>query len=75
MRIIHESPVIPSDPIAIQKDLPQELKDKVQEFLLNYDDPEFFGDEEGQPQKRFIEANDSDYDYLADLKEEYGLSD
>lgn len=75
VRIIHESPVIPSDPIAIQKDLPQELKDKVQEFLLNYDDPEFFGDEEGQPKERFIEANDSDYDYLADLKEEYGLSD
>ena len=47
----------------------------MQEFLLNYDDPEFFGDEEGQPKERFIEANDSDYDYLADLKEEYGLSD
>ena len=40
LRIIHESPDIPGSPIAIQKDLPQELKDKVKEFLLNYDDPE-----------------------------------
>ena len=75
LRIIHESPDIPGSPIAIQKDLPQELKDKVKEFLLNYDDPEYFGDEEGKEPKRFVEISDSDYDYLADLKETYNLSD
>ena len=75
LRIIHESPDIPGSPIAIQKDLPQELKDKVKEFLLNYDDPEYFGDEEGKEPERFVEISDSDYDYLADLKETYNLSD
>ena len=61
--------------IAIQKDLPQELKDKVKEFLLSYDAPEYFGDEEGKEPERFVEISDSDYDYLADLKETYNLSD
>ena len=75
LRIIHESPDIPGSPLAIQKDLPQELKDKVKEFLLSYDDPEYFGDEEGKEPQRFVEISDSDYDYLADLKETYNLSD
>ena len=75
LRIIHESPDIPGSPLAIQKDLPQELKDKVKDFLLSYNDPEYFGDEEGVEPKRFIEIADSDYDYLADLKETYNLSD
>ena len=75
LRIIHESPDIPGSPIAIQKDLPQELKDKVKEFLLSYDDPEYFGDEEGKEPERFVEISDSDFDYLQDLKDKYNLSD
>lgn len=47
----------------------------MKDFLLSYDDPEYFGDEEGVEPKRFIEIADSDYDYLADLKETYNLSD
>ena len=79
LKILHESPTIPSDPIAIQKDLPQALKDKVKEFLLSYDDADYFSDaeriEEGKEIQRFIEANDSDYDYLQELKEKFNLSD
>ena len=71
LKVIWESPVIPGSPLAIQKDLPQELKDKVKEFLLAYDDAEYFGD----PNSRYIEANDEDYDYLEELKDKYGLTD
>lgn len=74
-KVIYESPTIPYNPVAVQKDLPQELKDKLKEFLLSYDDPEFFGDEEGKEQERFIPADDSAYDYLGELKEKYNLSD
>ena len=35
----------------------------------------YFGDEEGKEPERFVEISDSDYDYLADLKETYNLSD
>ena len=75
LKVIYESPIIPVNPVAVQKDLPQELKDKIKEFLLSYDDPEFFGDEEGKDQERFIQADDSLYDYLQELKEKYNLSD
>ncbi|WP_430393559.1 phosphate/phosphite/phosphonate ABC transporter substrate-binding protein [Congzhengia minquanensis] len=75
LKIIYESPVIPSDPIAIKKDLPQEFKDKVKAFLFSYDDAEFFNDEAGKEPERFIEIKDSDYDYLQSLKEKYKLND
>lgn len=75
LKIIHKSPTIPGSPIAIQKDLPQELKDKVKEFLLSYDDPEYFGDEEGKEPKRYVAIEDSAYDYIRELKEKYNLSD
>ena len=74
-KIIHKSPTIPGSPIAIQKDLPQELKDKVKDFLLSYDNPEYFGDEEGKEPERFIAIEDSAYDYIRELKEKYNLSD
>ena len=75
LKIIHKSPTIPGSPIAIQKDLPQELKDKVKDFLLSYDNPEYFGDEEGKEPERFIAIEDSAYDYIRELKEKYNLSD
>ena len=71
LRVLVQSELIPASPIAIRKDLPQELKDKVLEFLLSYDNEEYFGG----PGKRYMKAVDSDYDYLAELKETYGLSD
>ncbi len=71
LKILFQSALIPGSPIAIQKDLPQELKDKVRDFLLSYDDDEYFG----SPDKRYIAVSDSDYDYLAELKDKYGLSD
>jgi phosphonate transport system substrate-binding protein len=71
IKIISQSALIPSSPIAIKKDLPQELKDKVLAFLLAYDNEEYFGG----PNKRYVQVSDSDYDYLAELKETYGLTD
>jgi phosphonate transport system substrate-binding protein len=71
LTILIQSELIPASPIAIRKDLPQELKDKVLEFLLGYDNEEYFGG----PGKRYVKTNDADYDYLAKLKEKYNLND
>ena len=57
--------------MAIQKDLPQELKDKVTEFLLNYDDEEYFG----APNKNYVAIEDSEYDYIRELQQKYNLTD
>ncbi len=37
------SPEIPSDPIAYRRDLPEELKQQIQDFFYNYTDPEVLG--------------------------------
>ena len=72
LRIIHESAVIPASPFAIRGDLPDDLKEAVKEFLLNYDNEQYFinmlGAEEGDGTK-FVEASDSDYDYVRELME------
>lgn len=71
LTVFYESPVIPGSPIAIKEDLPQELKDMVKEFLINYDDEEYFGG----PNIRYVEVEDSEYDYIRELQEKYNLSD
>lgn len=72
IRIIHESAVIPASPFAIRGDLPEDLKAAVKEFLLNYDNEQYFvsmlGAEKGD-ETRFVEASDSDYDYIRELME------
>ncbi|WP_310605025.1 phosphate/phosphite/phosphonate ABC transporter substrate-binding protein [Anaerosporobacter sp.] len=70
-KIIYESPVIPGSPVAIKGDIPQELKDLVIEFLLNYDEEEYFGD----PDTRYVAIEDSEYAYIRELQEKYELTD
>ena len=68
--VIHESPRIPSSPMAIRKDIPADIKAKVKQFFLSYHDPAYFQYMLGlAPSKnpRFVEAKDGDYDYVRDL--------
>jgi phosphonate transport system substrate-binding protein len=68
--VIHESPRIPSSPMAIRGDLPEELKAKVKRFFLTYKNPDYFQFMLGLPaaeKPEFVEALDSDYDYVRDL--------
>jgi phosphonate transport system substrate-binding protein len=68
--VIHESPRIPSSPMAIRKDIPADIKAKVKQFFLTYKDPAYFQYMLGlSPAQRpeFVEALDRDYDYVRDL--------
>jgi phosphonate transport system substrate-binding protein len=68
--VIHESPRIPSSPMAIRKDIPADIKAKVKQFFLSYKDPAYFQYMLGlAPAQRpeFVEATDRDYDYVRDL--------
>jgi phosphonate transport system substrate-binding protein len=68
--VIHESPKIPSSPMAIRSDLPADLKAKVKQFLLDYKDPNYFQYMLGMSpaqKPEFVEAFDRDYDYVRDL--------
>ncbi|MGC1308899.1 MAG: phosphonate ABC transporter substrate-binding protein [Phormidesmis sp.] len=64
IQVIWTSPVIPSDPIAYRKDLPECLKENIKDFFYSYDDPAVLGDLEWQG---FDEAGDADWNTVREL--------
>jgi phosphonate transport system substrate-binding protein len=44
IKVIWKSPLIPSDPLVWRKDLPQEMKDKIKNFILSYGTDKSSGD-------------------------------
>lgn len=64
IQIIWTSPVIPSDPIAYRKDLPDCLKEKIKNFFYTYDDAKVLGDLDWA---KFVPADDSKWDTIREL--------
>jgi len=68
--IMHESQLIPGSPIAVRGSLPAELKQRIKEFYLNFNDPDYFLVMHGlTPEEKpiYVEAFDHEYDYVRDL--------
>jgi len=70
--IFAESDPIPSSPIAVRKDLPEDLKAKIKAFYLQWHDEEY--------QKlrnivgyRYMEINDSDYDTIRTIAKQMNM--
>jgi phosphonate transport system substrate-binding protein len=71
--IIYESEPIPGSPIVVRGDLPEDLKDRIQQALIDMDEQTIhevggWGDIE-----RYIAVEDSDYDIIRETKELLGL--
>ncbi len=69
VHIVHESMPIPGSPIVVRGDLPQDLKDRIKQALLDMDEQTIlrvggWGDIEG-----YVEVSDSDYDVIRETKE------
>lgn len=75
IRIVGETDVIPNACFVIRADLPQELKDQVKEFYLNYDNKEYFEKLYGDEAVTFIEAKDEDYQIIEDMITVLGLQE
>ncbi len=70
--VIHESKKIPASPMAVRGSLPQDLKDAIKSFFLNYNNADYFQFMMGkkpEEKARFVPAADSDYDYVRALME------
>lgn len=67
VRIVYESAPIPAEPMAIRGDLPKELKDKVKDFMLSYDNEKYFEDVIGDTTARFVPCTIDDYQDIIDL--------
>jgi phosphonate transport system substrate-binding protein len=73
VRIVHESVPIPGSPIVVRGDLPQDLKDRIKQALIDMDEQTImrvggWGDIE-----RYEAVTDSDYDVIRETKELLGL--
>lgn len=73
LRVIAESESLPGTAIGIRSDLPESVKTTVKEFLLNYDNAEYFS-MLGMEGAEFVEANDSNYDHLRQIAKDLKLS-
>jgi phosphonate transport system substrate-binding protein len=67
VKIIGETELIPNPCFIMRSELPQDLKDKLREFYLAYDDETYFETLYSDPKTRFIEAKESDYAVVKDM--------
>lgn len=67
VKIIFASDPIPSEPMALRRDLPAEVKEKVKNFILSYDNAAYYKRVMGAEDKRFVECSIEDYKGIIDL--------
>lgn len=75
LRVIHNSPRIPASPMAIQKDLPQELKDLILKFFYEWEDEEFWSIRSSTQGTKYWPVYDNEYDYIRELRDKFDLTD
>lgn len=67
VKVIHKSEPIPAEAFVVSKDMDEELKDQLQQFLINYDNAEYFEKVIKVPEARFVETSLEDYQIVIDL--------
>lgn len=67
VRVVGETDVIPNACYVIRADLPQEMKEKIKEFYLGYENETYFESFYGDKGTRFIEAKDEDYKVIDEM--------
>lgn len=73
LKIIDETQEIPNAAYVIRSELPEELKKKIKDFYLNYDDEEYFKAFYKDGSIRFVEAKDDDYEGVKDIIKVLGI--
>ncbi len=71
VKILEKSDPIPIDPTAYRSDLPEDLKAKIKEFFLSYNNEELFK-EKGI--NGYFEIGDSNYDVVRDVADTLKMS-
>lgn len=61
IKVIDKTDTIPNPAYVVRKDLPSDLKDKLKQFFLSYDDPEYFETVHGSKDIRFVPVTEDDY--------------
>ena len=75
IRILYTSERIPGNAFAIQGDLPEDLKELVIDFFINWDEQEFWDIRSTNPETRYRPITTADYDRIRELRDRFDLSD
>ncbi len=75
VKVIHESEPIPAEAFVVSKNMSEEMREKFQEFLVNYENEEYFEKVIKVPNARFIEASIEDYQIVIDLNKTMGTEE
>lgn len=67
VRVVHKSPKVPPAPLAYLSDLPQEIKDKIKNAVLDAHNHGEIGGW-GGAMERYIEVTDKDFDIMRDVR-------
>ena len=73
LKIIDETDEIPNPAFVMRKDLPDDLKKKIKEFYLQYEDEAFFEAFYKDKTVRYVEAKETDYDTVKDMMDVLGV--
>ena len=69
IKIIHTSGDIPAEGMVVRGDLDEELKAQLKDFLINYDNAEYFDKVIKNPDARFVESDLKDYQAIIELND------
>ncbi len=73
IKIIGETEEIPNPSYVVRSELPEDLKAKIKEFYLQYEDETYFETLYKDKSVRFEEAKESDYDVVKNMLETLGI--
>ncbi len=71
--IIYESSPIPGSPIVVRGDLPQDLKDKIQQALIDMDQQIIYTVQGWGDIAKYVKVTPSDYDIIRETRDLLGL--
>lgn len=70
---IDQTDTIPNPAYVVRGDLPEDLKSKIKEFFLSYDDEDYFEQIHNDKSIRFVNVTEDDYKIIYDTLETLGI--
>lgn len=67
VKIVYESAPIPAECVVVAEQVSEENKKKLQDFLVKYDNEDYFSNVIKLPKSRFVEASMADYEKIIEL--------
>ena len=75
LKVIDQTDTIPNPAYVVRGNLPEDLKAKIKEFFLQYDDGNYFAEVHGDERIRFVTVTEEDYKIIYDTLKVLGIGE